>query len=119
MEHKTQLTLTDEQVAFLLDCVQLAAVGLKRHEAAQTQKGFHENMALAATALDSFSTETFREMHVMLFKAAQEIPDENVMTGEEYLTEQKKLLADEANRERREPDSGPRDRFRPEDYRLN
>lgn len=75
LPHVTQVTLTDAQVALLLNAVQFAAVTLGIHPEAQTRDDKIKALKLAFAALDTFTPDVWEPTLDMLHGATQEFTD--------------------------------------------
>ncbi len=78
MTHKTQLTLSDTQLAVIMNAVQLAIISLRLHQDVQEPNDFIRALAQGFAVCDSFEPETWKEIHTMLSVALEDVTDPDI-----------------------------------------
>src|SRR5436305_1415724 len=76
--HKTQLTLSDKQLAAIMNAVQLAIVVLRLHQDVQSDTDYVRALANGFAACDSAPVETWQDVHTMLSLAVQDLEDSSI-----------------------------------------
>lgn len=90
MTHVTRLTLTDKDLALILNAVTFAVVCLRIHPATKEDADFQRHAHRGLAALDTFTPVQFADMVKLLQSAADEIEDPSLNErpeGEDEMTE--------------------------------
>lgn len=78
LPHVTVLTLTDMQLAMLIDSVQVAVLTLGLHPAAQDPQTRALAVVEGLAVMQDFSTDEWVDLHKMLSVATEDISDPNL-----------------------------------------
>lgn len=84
LPHVTQITLTDQELAFLTNAAQLAVVAVKRHPVAQDRDRFAEVVSTALDAIDTYESETMAGVIQRLVDATEDITDPSVQLRKQF-----------------------------------
>ena len=71
--HATQLTLTDRQLAAVMNSVQFVIVALRLHQDVQTEVDYYTALSNGWNACDSVPKPTWIEIHTMLSLALEDL----------------------------------------------